>query len=237
MSKTAAGGFTRTYDWTIAKSATPATQTIAAGTLATVSYGVTVTPNGFSDSDQHLAGTITVSNPNDWQDITATVTDLVDIDGVTCSLMVNSSPVLEAVVTVPRASRGAAGTVTVDYSCTGDFGGVYTGTNTATATWNAAEAHTPNDSKSGDADVAMAERSVNDTIHVTDTPAGGSTVELGESGPWSAGAYTYQTYTAQFGGEPGTCTSYVNTATITGLDRSDSATASGTSTLRAHDNN
>ncbi|MBK8733631.1 MAG: hypothetical protein IPL93_12480 [Actinomycetales bacterium] len=44
VAKTAAGGFTRTYDWTIAKSASPAAQTIAAGQQATVDYGVTVTP-------------------------------------------------------------------------------------------------------------------------------------------------------------------------------------------------
>ncbi|MBK8758261.1 MAG: hypothetical protein IPM08_14410 [Actinomycetales bacterium] len=213
VTKTAAGGYTRTYDWTIAKSASPATQTIAAGQLATVDYGVTVTPNGYTDSAQALTGTITLTNSNDWQDITATVTDVVDIAGVTCTITEG------AAVTVPKS-----GTATVHYTCSGDYAGDYTGTNTATATWDAAAAATPTGTASGTADVALTQTAVNDTITVTDTPAGQPTVTLGTA-TWADGPHTFPTYSAQFGGVAGTCTAYENTASITEIPGR-SATAS-----------
>ena len=213
VAKTAAGGYTRTYDWTIAKSASPATQTIAAGQQATVDYGVTVTPNGYTDSAQALTGSITLTNGNDWQDITATVTDVVDIAGVTCTIDEG------ATVTVPKS-----GTATVHYTCSGDYAGDYSGINTATATWDAATSSTPTGSASGTADVALAQTSVNDTITVTDTPAGQSTVTLGTA-TWADGPHTFPTYSAQFGGVAGTCTAYLNTASITEIPGR-SATAS-----------
>ena len=213
VAKTAAGGYTRTYDWTIAKSATPATQTIAAGQQATVDYGVTVTPNGYTDSAQALTGTITLTNGNDWQDITATVTDVVDIAGVTCTITEG------ATVTVPKS-----GTATVHYTCAGDYAGDYSGTNTATATWDAVTSSTPTGSASGEASVALTQTSVNDTITVTDTPAGQATVTLGTA-TWADGPHTFPTYSAQFGGVAGTCTAYGNTASITEIPGR-SATAS-----------
>ena len=110
------------------------------------------------------------------------------------------------------------------YTCSGDYAGDYSGINTATATWDAATSSTPTGSASGTADVALTQTSVNDTITVTDTPAGQSTVTLGTA-TWADGPHTFPTYSAQFGGVAGTCTAYLNTASITEIPGR-SATAS-----------
>ena len=92
VEKTAAGGFTRTYLWSIDKSVVDDSITVPAGTNASMDYRVRVSPDGYADSAQALGGTITVSNPNDWQDISARVTDVVDIAGVTCTITVVVKP-------------------------------------------------------------------------------------------------------------------------------------------------
>jgi LEA14-like dessication related protein len=175
VEKTAAGGFTRTYLWSIDKSVVDDSITVPAGTNASMDYRVRVSPDGYADSAQALGGTITVSNPNDWQDISARVTDVVDIAGVTCTIT-------EALpVSVPQS-----GSVTLHYSCTGDYAGDYAGTNTATANWDAAAANTPTGTANGSAGFTMAQTSVNQSVTVTDTPQGGSTVTLGTA-DWFTG--------------------------------------------------
>jgi hypothetical protein len=223
VAKTATGGYVRTYLWAIDKSvpAAQADQTIPTGTSASATYAVKVSPDGYTDSAQALGGTITVSNPNDWQAIEASVTDLVDIAGVTCTIT-ETMP-----VSVPKS-----GSVTLHYSCAGDYAGDYLGRNTATATWNAAAAHTPTGSASGSADFAMTQTSVNDTIAVSDTPAGGATVTLGTAN-WftgvlpAAGITKVDTwtlgYTTTYAGVSGTCTTYDNTATIVETGQTDDA--------------
>ncbi len=62
MSATATPAFTRTFPWTIAKSASPQTQTVTGGT-ATIAYQVTVTKGAPVDSGFAVAGTITLANP------------------------------------------------------------------------------------------------------------------------------------------------------------------------------
>ncbi len=221
VEKTAAGGFTRTYLWSIDKSVVDDSITVPAGTNASVDYRVTVSPDGYADSAQALGGTITVSNPNDWQDISATVTDVVDIAGVTCTIT-ETMP-----VSVPQS-----GSVTLHYSCTGDYAGDYAGTNTATATWDAAVANTPTGTAAGSADFTMGQTSVNQSVTVTDTPADGSPVTLGTA-DWFTGItpadriakadeWTFG-YTKAYAGVSGTCTAYDNTATITATNQTDNA--------------
>ncbi|MBK6440844.1 MAG: hypothetical protein IPH27_05605 [Actinomycetales bacterium] len=223
VEKTAAGGFTRTYLWSIDKSVVDDSITVPAGTNASMDYRVRVSPDGYADSAQALGGTITVSNPNDWQDISARVTDVVDIAGVTCTIT-------EALpVSVPQS-----GSVTLHYSCTGDYAGDYAGTNTATANWDAAAANTPTGTANGSAGFTMAQTSVNQSVTVTDTPQGGSTVTLGTADwftgispvagvakvdPWTFG------YTKPYAGVAGTCTDYDNTASITQTNQTDDARA------------
>ena len=107
VTKTAAGTFDRTYKWHIDKSVDDTLIEIAEGGTATFNYTVKVTPDGYTDSGWTLGGTITVSNPNDWEDITADVTDTFDKGGA-CT------------VTGRRRtwSSRQSGSLDVDYSCT-----------------------------------------------------------------------------------------------------------------------
>lgn len=156
VTKTAAGSFNRTYHWLIDKSVDDTLIEIAAGGIATFNYTVKVTPNGYTDSGWTMGGTITVSNPNDWEDITADVTDA--FTGGVCTVTGGEDVVIPA-----------GESVTLNYSCTFATQPAYTGTNTATATWDKAAYFTPKGTASGTADVILGLKSeTNRTIKVVD---------------------------------------------------------------------
>jgi hypothetical protein len=170
VSKTATPTFTRTYNWDIAKSVDK-TKVTTSGSSATFNYTVTASQTGFTNSAIQATGTITVTNPNDWEAVTLTgVLDSVN-NGGTCSLTGGDSPTS----TIP-----ASGSATLNYTCT------YStlpapGTNTATASWDAAAAFTPHGSAQGTAGVsfgAAPTSTVNQTITPTDTFNGGPAVNL-----------------------------------------------------------
>src|SRR5262249_36864781 len=77
VGKGASPTFTRTYKWDVKKSVDKTV--LDPGGTAT--YTVVVTNTGYLDSAWQVTGTITVSNPNDWEAITANVTDAVDNGG------------------------------------------------------------------------------------------------------------------------------------------------------------
>ena len=85
VEKTATAALNRTYNWLIDKSVDDTLIEIADGGIATFNYSVKVTPNGFTDSGWTLGGTITIVNPNDWEDITVDVADALDKGG-TCTI-------------------------------------------------------------------------------------------------------------------------------------------------------
>ena len=213
VSKTAAGNFDRTYNWLIDKSVDDTRIEIAEGGQATFNYGVKVTPNGFTDSGWTLSGTISVTNPNDWQDITANVTDTLNLGGGAACTVTNGTGVV-----IPKS--GAP--VVLNYSCTFTSQPNFSGLNTATATWDQAAYFTPSGSASGTAPVTLViDQKTNETINVVDdktTP--GASVALG-SWKYSDGEHTF-TYSLTKSGVAGTCTDYTNTATITQTQQSDS---------------
>ena len=91
-----------------------------------------MTPNGFDDSGYDVSGSITVTNPNDWEDITLTsLTDTLT-GGGTCTI---TEPAAGGFV-VPKSDS-----LTVHYTCTGEGAG--TTKNTATANWDKAAALHP----------------------------------------------------------------------------------------------
>jgi len=212
--KTAAASFTRTYNWKIAKSVdkTGVEQT---GGTATFKYTVEVDQTGVTDSNGSVSGTITVSNPNDWESVTLTgVTDAV-ISGPSCSITSGSTT-----ATIP-----AGGSTTLGYSCTysGDPG---SGTNKATATWDSTAANTPHGSASGQKDFStggVPTTKVDQTVTVTDTkvypdgttpPAGTTlgTVTGTDAAPFATKSFTYSvTVPVPTSG----CVQYDNTATFT----------------------
>ncbi len=203
VTKTAAGTFDRLYLWKIEKLVDKTEVKIALGGKATFNYTVKVTPDSYTDSGWMLGGKITVTNPNDWEDIYADVTDVVDIGGGAVCTVTGGTNVM-----VPKS-----GSVTLDYSCTFTGQPAYTGKNIATATWDKALYFTPTDTASGDAAVSMTLKGeTNRTITVVDDKTTGTPVTLGTS-DYYGGPFEYK-YTLEKEGIGGTCTDYNNKAEI-----------------------
>ena len=226
VSKTAVPSFKRSYTWDISK-AVDKTLVKQSAVGATFNYTVNAWQTGFVDSDWKVSGEITVNNPNDWEAITADLSDVVSNGGV-CTLA--QSP-----VTVP-----AGGSVEVSYTCTYasaptgstgiNSGGSITNmppsgpVNTATATWDATAFFTPGGSASGTANFAFTTptSTENKTIYITDTYSGDlGTLTATDGEPYASGTFTYSREVA---GVPGTCKTFDNTAAIVDTNESASQT-------------
>ncbi|GAA1147281.1 vWA domain-containing protein [Ornithinicoccus hortensis] len=214
----------RTYLWTILKEAAATVVTVDPETgEATFEYTVTATPAGYDDSNWQMRGEITIENPNDWQDIDATVTDAVSIPGAVC--LVNEG---DNTVTV-----GADDSVTLPYTCTiTDMDEAdYDGTNTATVTWDAEAASTPTGEDVGTAEFTEEDwgiTPVNETVEVWDDMTDpDNPVLLGEATWNEDGTPFTETYTVTKDGVPGDCVSFTNVAWIeeTGQQATEEVTA------------
>jgi hypothetical protein len=201
--KGASPSFTRTYNWLIGKAVDRTTARVNFPGSATFNYTVTVrsgTP-AFTDSGWQVTGTIKVSNPNDWEDIVATITDSVD-NGGTCVVTNGVSQ------TVPKSSY-----IQRNYTCTWTSAPTAaSGTNTAMASWDSGTYSTPNGSASGTAGFGFSTPTteVNKTITVTDSYRGTlGTVTYGVTSlPRSF------TYSRAISASANQCATYPNTATI-----------------------
>ncbi|TME58846.1 MAG: hypothetical protein E6I58_00990 [Chloroflexi bacterium] len=201
VSKTATPSFTRTFGWGITKGVDSTKQIIALGQSASFGYTVSVTHDGGTDSGWQVNGKITVTNPNDWEDITASVSDLIS-NGGTCTVSGGTS------VLVLRSSS-----VDLNYSCSyASAPSPAAFTNTGTAAWDKAAAATPTGSASGQATGAFGDPTtiVDGNVTVTDTLGGA----LGTASYTDPSPKTF-TYGHTFSGVSGTCTDYPNTATFT----------------------
>lgn len=162
VSKNADPKLTRTYPWEITKTVDDGDQYTGADGDATFNYTVTVTPRPYTDSAWQMKGSITVTNPNPWAVTLTGVTDTPTIAGLTVtSCTVDTTNGL----TVPARVGATNGTKTYAYTCilTQDSDPATTvdydaagNKNTATATWNAATAHTPTGTDSGEFAVTKA---------------------------------------------------------------------------------
>ncbi|WP_165372568.1 SpaA isopeptide-forming pilin-related protein [Nocardioides iriomotensis] len=209
VSKNKIASLTRNYAFNIDKRATDTTLDVDPKTgKATANYTVTVTDGAATDSRWLMQGSITVSNPNDWQDVTLTgIKDEYNNDSVSC--MVDTTGGL----TIPKS-----GSKTFDYLCTFATKPSYTGTNVAWVTWDQAAASTPTGTASGDAGVVESDWTVSEvgkTVNIVDDKTvPGASHALG-SVTWQAQGTTHTfTYALELQGQPGQCVSYTNTATI-----------------------
>ncbi|HEX2894363.1 MAG TPA: prealbumin-like fold domain-containing protein, partial [Marmoricola sp.] len=161
LDKNATGTLYRTYPWSIRK--TTSTPELNSGVSTTGQYDITVTTGPGKDARWGMTGTIQVRNPNAWGDGIALEglsdvyytdsTMTTQVAGSSCTVTdvrtggTDADPVFTPVsfpYTIPNAT-----TRTFRYSCTFDPAQPdppYTGTNKATATWDATLAHTPNGS-------------------------------------------------------------------------------------------
>jgi large repetitive protein len=211
VSKTAAGTFDRTYLWDISKSVDKLVVKQIGGN-ATFNYTVNVKQTGYADSGWKLSGTITIINPNDWEDIVVDVTDLVDNGGT--AFITNGLN-----VSIPKS-----GFVTLDYVVGYPVApGNYSGINTATAAWDKATFSTPDGTATGSAEFTLAQLgSTNQTVNITDSFAGWlGTLTATDAAPWASASYTYPRTVPV---PSWNSVSYDNTATIVETKQSASVT-------------
>lgn len=216
VTKTASTALTRTWNWTIDKSVTPATWNLFTGDSGTSDYTIQLTKTGSTDSGWAVTGNITVSNVGN--PIAATinsVSDLISGFGGTVTVDCGSA--------VFPYTIAAGGTLGCTYSATLPDG--TTRTNTATAVQ---QLHTydkdgtpTNDGTSNHDGTASVDFSaatvtdVNPSVHVTDTYAGGPQNQL-----YSGSATITYSRTFTCDGDEG---KHDNTATIVETQQSDSA--------------
>jgi len=206
VKKDANPSFDRTYLWNINK--TGDKSTIDPG--GKVNYKVTTSQSGFQDGNYQVKGTVTVTNPNDWEDVTLNSTqglvDSIDNGGV-CTFD-NGDP---SGTTIPSGKS-----VDFAYTCTySQAPSALKGTNTATASWDAAAASTPDGSANGSKDATFGDPTnrTNQTIHVTDSQGGAlGDVTATDSAPFASKDFNYsKTFAPPASG----CATINNTATIT----------------------
>ena len=228
VTKNVVGSFTRTYPWSIEKTATSDKVTVDGQGKATGSYTVTVTAGDGQDSAWAMSGTVTVTNPNDWQDVSLTgITDTYD-GGGTCTVdQVKTGGSFGAVSFPYSLAKGA--TAVFGYSCTFATKPAYDGTNTATASWDGRVAATPSSSASGTAAVTesgtWSPTKVNADVTITDdhaTPGDVSDDTVLGTLQWADvyGATDHRwthSYTIPLQvPKGGTCVDRVNTASVVG---------------------
>ncbi len=215
VTKTAVPSYDRDYDWTVDKSVDgSSSQDIADGQSATFDYSVLVTPSAPKDTGFAVAGTISVANPNSVAVAGVTITD--SLPGATCTVVDGQTPVTGP-VTIPASGKDFG------YTCAMGAGttATSTGTNTVDLSWTAGSYYGTTGSASGSKgfDFATATPSVSDgSVTVTDDKYDLSTYPGGNVVQATDGPTTF-TYPLTWPGEPGACTTYDNTATITERDQ------------------
>ncbi|MDP9263797.1 MAG: hypothetical protein M3O85_05695 [Acidobacteriota bacterium] len=170
------------------------------GGSATFNYTVKATTSAWT-----VSGNITVSNPNDWEAITANVGDSLSDGGGSCTVTGGTG-----------VSVGASLSVTLPYSCTfSSVPSANSGVNTGSASWDSAAALTSGSSTSGTANYAFSNLTVKDTFNNSTTTLGTVTVPSGTA--------TY-TYAHTIAVPAFNCLSYTNTAVIVQTEQSASQT-------------
>jgi len=223
VSTTANPAFSRAFEWSIQKSVDTTMIRKLFGT-ATFNYTVKVLEAGYSDSAWSLTGNIMVTNPNPGVAITGVnITDGVN-NGGACSVSGGTN------ITLP-----AGGSITLSYNCKyGSAPALYSGSHTATASWDKMQNFTPNGLASGAANFGFGSggagnpTAFNQNITVTDTFTdlfGSKTTTLGtltgSASPQAGRTFNYsRSVLVPLLG----CWSHLNTASITQTGQSSSQT-------------
>jgi hypothetical protein len=204
VTKTAATTFTRTFEWTIDKSVTPDSWAIFDGDSGTSDYTVDLTKGAGTDSDWAVSGTITIENPSEQDATIVSVDDVVSGAGAATVICGVAFPYV-----LPEGD-----TLVCTYSKSLSDG--TDRTNTATATLVDGPVFM------GDAAVTFGSPTtlVNDTVHVTDTYAGGP-----QNQAFSASGSATYSRTFECGADEG---QHDNTATITETSQFDDASVTVT---------
>ncbi|MBM7518245.1 sortase domain-containing protein [Nocardioides nitrophenolicus] len=197
ITKSVKAEYGRTYKWKLAKTVDEDSVEIGPDGSATFHYGVTATPDGFTDGTASWSGTISVTNPSTTTALTTTVSDVSGVPGWTC-----------AITGDPTVVVAIGDTAVVPYTCTGDVTTHPSGTNTATAAFGGKTVATQ---------VPVSFTKVTDvdkTVTVTDPKAPSTTLGTADWGDGTQATTFEYDWTAP-AGTLGVCETYDNTATIT----------------------
>lgn len=208
VAATATTAFTRTYEWSLAKSV-DRTRVAQIGGSALFRYEVSVAQTGWTDSAWTATGTITVHNPNATGVALTGVTATVDSGG-SCTVTGDKTQ------TVAAGSDSSSLGYTCTYAVAPD---PLAGTATVTVTWDAAAAGTPTGSAGGTAAVSFGEPTtlVNGTATVTDSVEGLlGTLTASATAPAPSAVYEYARTIAV---PTWDCAAYDNVATIVETER------------------
>ena len=218
LGKDASASFDRTYLWDLDKQVDRTKATVAQDGSADFNYTVSALPNGYKDSGFEAHGMITVANPNHFPeaDAVATLTDTVDIKGVTCSIDAKDA---DADASGLQIAVPAGAQLQLPYSCTGTPQKL-TGTNTVAISWGGGSTATAQAAVEYTLD-----RETNSQITVVDDKTDPENpVELGTAS-WNAqGTPVDFNYTLTHQAIAGQCTEITNTAVIKQTGASDSTT-------------
>lgn len=218
LGKDASASFDRTYLWDLDKQVDRTKATVAQDGSADFNYTVSALPNGYKDSGFEAHGMITVANPNHFPeaDAVATLTDTVDIKGVTCSIDAKDA---DADTSGLQIAVPAGAQLQLPYSCTGTPQKL-TGTNTVAISWGGGSTATAQAAVEYTLD-----RETNSQITVVDDKTDPENpVELGTAS-WNAqGTPVDFNYTLTHQAIAGQCTEITNTAVIKQTGASDSTT-------------
>lgn len=218
---TASGTVARAYAWGVEKVADAPVRSTGASGTATFRYTVTARAGATTDSGWALAGTVTVTHPDDGEGdaIIADASVATTLGGGSSCTVVGGDDVVVA----------PSDDVTLPYTCSFTSAPASSGTVAATVTWDPA-GEASGASAVGTAAAAFTVTSeTNKTVAVVDDKTvPGQRVVLDPSVTWSPGAVKSYTYDLDLaGGAPGSCTAYTNTATVdqpTGTEPSAAAT-------------
>lgn len=225
LTKTASTAYARGYTWALAKDVDSHHFEVGPDGRARATYSVTVTPSVASTGNYTVSGRITVANPNA---VAVTGVDVRDsLDHAGCTVADGTGR------TVP-----AQGSIVLDYTCADPAGApTGTGTNTATATWDASRYPGSSGRATGSAAYDYAAATVTTThgralvtdsmVDIDGTGGNGVVLEAAD------GPRTF-TYTRELTAPAGECREHVNTATVQPLGaggRTGSTAASDSETV------
>jgi len=221
VSKVSKESLTRGYLWDIQKDSTETGPVMVDPSTgkATTHWKLTLSATGVSDSGWTMSGTITVTNPNDWEDVVLTgLTDSYS-GGGTCTIDGWAS------MTTSDKTIAKSGSKDFDYTCSFGSKPTYSGTNTATATWSSAAAHTPTGSDHYDLAIASSDWTLdaeaNKQVSVWDavTGLGLDPTKVGAASyTWSQGFSVEIPYTVDLGAPVGECQTWTNVGSVRGDD-------------------
>lgn len=195
VTKTVETTYTRDFDWSLTKRATPASITTSAD-QATFTYTVTATKSAPVDSGFAVSGMIVVTNPNDTPVSGVTIADTLGT-GQSCPVTNGAN------VTIP-----ASGSVTVAYGCA--VASAADGVNTAVATWSGGQSAVDVPFSFGTPTAVT-----DDVVHVTDSFNGAAAAPL--SGANGVTETTSWTYTRSVPVPATGCTPFPNVAMLTSV--------------------